>query len=140
MISECPKQKISPGREVVCYTSVSEVEQLTEAICRCTTLVQKGLDVRNLSVSGKSKSVFLSLWWGTYKTARLFEKQIPWFLIIAMIEARRSYRMIFHLLWKKGKKKERKTTCGKILLIYEENDAENVLGNRFFRKKTVSND
>lgn len=109
MISECPKQKISPGREVVCYTSVSEVEQLTEAICRCTTLVQKGLDVRNLSVSGKSKSVFLSLWWGTYKTARLFERQIPWFLIIAMIEARRSYRMIFHLLWKKGKKKERKT-------------------------------
>ncbi|XP_043801156.1 mucin-19-like [Apis laboriosa] len=48
---QCPKQKISPGREVVCYTSVSEVEQLTEAICRCTTLVQKGLDVRNLSVS-----------------------------------------------------------------------------------------
>lgn len=141
MISECPKQKISPGREVVCYTSVSEVEQLTEAICRCTTLVQKGLDVRNLSVSGKSKSVFLSLWWGTYKTARLFERQIPWFLIIAMIEARRSYRMIFHLLWKKGKKKrEKNKTCGKILLIYEENDAENVLGNGFFRKKTVSND
>ncbi|XP_053972772.1 hornerin-like [Hylaeus volcanicus] len=49
---QCPKQKTSPGREVVCYTSVSDVEQLTNTICRCTTLVHQGYDVRNLSTSG----------------------------------------------------------------------------------------
>nr|XP_033324017.1 mucin-19-like isoform X4 [Megalopta genalis] len=48
---QCPKQKTSPGREVVCYTSVSDVEQLTNAVCRCTTLVHQGYDVRNLSTS-----------------------------------------------------------------------------------------
>ncbi|KAK9307420.1 hypothetical protein QLX08_002232 [Tetragonisca angustula] len=48
---QCPKQRTSPGREVVCYTSVSNVDQLTEAVCKCTTLVQQGHDVRNLSVS-----------------------------------------------------------------------------------------
>ncbi|XP_076293318.1 uncharacterized protein LOC143215245 [Lasioglossum baleicum] len=47
----CPKQKTSPGREVVCYTSVSDIEQLTNAVCRCTTLVHQGYDVRNLSTS-----------------------------------------------------------------------------------------
>ncbi|XP_050592027.1 mucin-19-like isoform X9 [Bombus affinis] len=49
---QCPKQKLSPGREVVCYTFVSDVDQLTEAVCKCTSLVQQGYDVRNLSVSG----------------------------------------------------------------------------------------
>ncbi|XP_076656567.1 uncharacterized protein LOC143361176 isoform X6 [Halictus rubicundus] len=48
---QCPKQKTSPGREVVCYTSVSDIEQLTNAVCRCTTLVHQGYDVRNLSTS-----------------------------------------------------------------------------------------
>ncbi|XP_043514292.1 mucin-19-like isoform X2 [Frieseomelitta varia] len=48
---QCPKQRTSPGREVVCYTSVSDVDQLTEAVCKCTTLVQQGHDVRNLSLS-----------------------------------------------------------------------------------------
>ncbi|XP_026670311.1 mucin-19-like isoform X2 [Ceratina calcarata] len=48
---QCPKQKISPGREVVCYTSVTDVERLTEAVCKCTTLVQQGYDVRNVSIS-----------------------------------------------------------------------------------------
>lgn len=49
--------------------------------------------------------------------------------------------MIFHLLLEEKNKEERKTKrCGKILLIYQENDAENVLGNGFFRKKRVSND
>ncbi|XP_078034052.1 uncharacterized protein LOC144468460 [Augochlora pura] len=48
---QCPKQKTSPGREVVCYTSVSDVEQLTNAVCRCTTLVHQGYDVRNLTTS-----------------------------------------------------------------------------------------
>lgn len=112
-ISECPKQKISPGREVVCYTSVSEVELLTESICRCTTLVQKGLNVQNLSVSGKFLTPSISIFDIYTKIARSFERRIPWFLIIAMIEARRSYRMIFHLLWMKGKKKTKR--CGKIL-------------------------
>lgn len=55
-IAECPKQRTSPGREVVCYTSVSDVDQLTEAACKCTTLVQRGHDVRNLSVSGKCQT------------------------------------------------------------------------------------
>ncbi|XP_015438923.1 PREDICTED: uncharacterized protein LOC107193901 [Dufourea novaeangliae] len=49
---QCPRQKTSPGREVVCYTSVSDVEKLSNAICRCTTLVHQGYDVRNLSASG----------------------------------------------------------------------------------------
>ncbi|XP_043251298.1 hornerin-like isoform X2 [Colletes gigas] len=49
---QCPKQKTSPGREVVCYTSVSDAEQLTNAVCRCTTLVHQGYDVRNISTSG----------------------------------------------------------------------------------------
>ncbi|XP_068983254.1 mucin-19-like isoform X2 [Bombus flavifrons] len=49
---QCPKQKLSPGREVVCYTFVSDVDQLTESVCKCTSLVQQGYDVRNLSVSG----------------------------------------------------------------------------------------
>ncbi|XP_076172462.1 uncharacterized protein LOC143149186 [Ptiloglossa arizonensis] len=48
---QCPKQQTSPGREVVCYTSVSDVGQLTNAICSCTTLVHQGYDVRNLSTS-----------------------------------------------------------------------------------------
>ncbi|CAK9816968.1 Ribosome-binding protein 1 [Anthophora quadrimaculata] len=48
---QCPKQRKSPGREVVCYTSVSDVEQLTEAVCRCTTLVHQGHDARNFSIS-----------------------------------------------------------------------------------------
>ncbi|XP_076229730.1 uncharacterized protein LOC116429121 isoform X2 [Nomia melanderi] len=48
---QCPKQKTSPGREVVCYTSVSDVGKLTNALCRCTTLVHQGYDVRNLSTS-----------------------------------------------------------------------------------------
>ncbi|XP_017763210.1 PREDICTED: mucin-19-like isoform X2 [Eufriesea mexicana] len=48
---QCPKQRQSPGREVVCYTSASNVQQLTEAVCKCTTLVQQGHDVQNLSIS-----------------------------------------------------------------------------------------
>lgn len=56
LIAECPKQQTSPGREVVCYTSVSDVGQLTNAICSCTTLVHQGYDVRNLSTSGKSSA------------------------------------------------------------------------------------
>ncbi|XP_076235089.1 uncharacterized protein LOC143179660 [Calliopsis andreniformis] len=49
---ECPKQKTSPGREVICYTSVLDIEQLSNSICKCTTLVKKEYDLRNLSVSG----------------------------------------------------------------------------------------
>ncbi|CAL7933092.1 unnamed protein product [Xylocopa violacea] len=48
---QCPKQTTSPGREVVCYTSASDVEELSEAICKCTTLVQQGHDLRNVSTS-----------------------------------------------------------------------------------------
>lgn len=138
-ISECPKQKISPGREVVCYTSVSEVELLTESICRCTTLVQKGLNVQNLSVSGKFLTPSISIFDIYTKIACSFERRIPWFLIIAMIEARRSYRMIFHLLWMKGKKK--KNGVGRSCEIYQENGCEERSWKWiFFRKKRVSND
>ncbi|XP_076764813.1 uncharacterized protein LOC143431755 [Xylocopa sonorina] len=49
--SKCPKQTTSPGREVVCYTSASDIDQLTEAICKCTTLVHQGHDARNVSTS-----------------------------------------------------------------------------------------
>ncbi|KAG7210149.1 hypothetical protein KM043_011710 [Ampulex compressa] len=49
--TKCPKQRTSPGREIVCYTSTLDAEKLSESVCRCTTLVHQGHDVRNLSTS-----------------------------------------------------------------------------------------
>ncbi|KAI4503689.1 hypothetical protein M0802_001092 [Mischocyttarus mexicanus] len=45
------RQKTSPGREVICYTSKTDVKVLGDSICRCTTLVHHGNDIQNLSVS-----------------------------------------------------------------------------------------
>ncbi|XP_066584796.1 uncharacterized protein [Prorops nasuta] len=48
----CPKQKTSPGREIFCYTSTFSPEKLNDTICRCTTVVHQGHDIRDLSITG----------------------------------------------------------------------------------------
>ncbi|XP_072763525.1 uncharacterized protein [Anoplolepis gracilipes] len=49
--TKCPKRKMSPIREILCYTSVFDAQLLTDSVCSCTTLVHQHHDVRNLSVS-----------------------------------------------------------------------------------------
>ncbi|XP_029168892.1 uncharacterized protein LOC114938915 isoform X2 [Nylanderia fulva] len=49
--TKCPKRKMSPVREILCYTSALEAEPLADSICGCTTLMHQHHDVRNLSVS-----------------------------------------------------------------------------------------
>ncbi|KYN44389.1 putative chitinase 3, partial [Trachymyrmex septentrionalis] len=48
---ECPKKTTSPVREILCYTSITNVKLLTGSVCDCTTLVHQNHDVRNLSTS-----------------------------------------------------------------------------------------
>ncbi|KAL6424627.1 hypothetical protein ACFW04_009964 [Cataglyphis niger] len=49
--TKCPKKRMSPIREILCYTSALDAELLTDSVCSCTTLVHQHHDVRNLSVS-----------------------------------------------------------------------------------------
>ncbi|XP_046820279.1 mucin-19-like isoform X2 [Vespa crabro] len=49
--TKCPTQKTSPGKEVICYTFKSDVNLLSDSICKCTTLVHQGHDIQNLSIS-----------------------------------------------------------------------------------------
>ncbi|XP_031788148.1 uncharacterized protein LOC100678219 isoform X2 [Nasonia vitripennis] len=49
---KCPDREGTPGREIVCYTSRSNLELLENAICRCTTLVHQGHDLQDLDASG----------------------------------------------------------------------------------------
>ncbi|KAF7402476.1 hypothetical protein HZH66_004743 [Vespula vulgaris] len=49
--TKCPTERTSPGKEVICYTFKANVNLFSDSICRCTTLVYQGHDIRNLSVS-----------------------------------------------------------------------------------------
>lgn len=49
--TKCPKRRMSPVREILCYTSALNAQLLADSICSCTTLVHQHHDVRNLSVS-----------------------------------------------------------------------------------------
>lgn len=49
--TKCPKRRLSPIREILCYTSVFDAQLLADSICSCTTLVHQHHDVRNLSAS-----------------------------------------------------------------------------------------
>ncbi|XP_044589686.1 uncharacterized protein LOC123268564 isoform X6 [Cotesia glomerata] len=50
--SKCPVQRMSPGREILCYTSTFDFKQLEDSICRCTTLVHQGHDLQDLTTTG----------------------------------------------------------------------------------------
>ncbi|XP_070149001.1 mucin-22 isoform X2 [Polyergus mexicanus] len=50
-MSQCPKRRMSPVREILCYTSALDAQLLADSVCSCTTLVHQHYDVRNLSVS-----------------------------------------------------------------------------------------
>ena len=52
-ISECPRQKTSPGKRILCYTEIYEIEPLEDSICSCTILVHHGHDLQNLALSRK---------------------------------------------------------------------------------------
>lgn len=141
-ISECPKQKISPGREVVCYTSVSEVELLTESICRCTTLVQKGLNVQNLSVSGKfpTPSISIFVMWHIYKNCTLVWKTDSLILDNRDDRSQTIVSNNFPLVMDERKRKKQ-NGVGRSCEIYQENGCEERSWKWiFFRKKRVSND
>ncbi|KYM96558.1 putative chitinase 3, partial [Cyphomyrmex costatus] len=51
-VTECPQRKTSPVREILCYTSIFDVNKLlSSSVCDCTTLVHQNHDIRNLSIS-----------------------------------------------------------------------------------------
>ncbi|XP_048509565.1 mucin-19-like isoform X3 [Athalia rosae] len=49
---KCPRQRTSPGKEILCYTATNDVDQLANTICRCTTLVHQGHELHNISITG----------------------------------------------------------------------------------------
>ncbi|XP_012225078.2 serine-rich adhesin for platelets [Linepithema humile] len=49
--TKCPKRRMSPVREIFCYTSSFDVQLLVDSVCSCTTLVHQNHDVRNFSIS-----------------------------------------------------------------------------------------
>ncbi|XP_034934501.1 uncharacterized protein [Chelonus insularis] len=50
--TKCPQQRVSPGREILCYTSSLNIKVLENSICRCTTLVHQGHDLQDLGKTG----------------------------------------------------------------------------------------
>ncbi|XP_046737239.1 mucin-19-like isoform X2 [Diprion similis] len=48
----CPRQRTSPGKEILCYTSSNDPEELADVICKCTTLVHQGHELHNLTTAG----------------------------------------------------------------------------------------
>ncbi|KAF7993038.1 hypothetical protein HCN44_005819 [Aphidius gifuensis] len=58
----CTRQNTSPGKEILCYTSTDNIENLKNNICKCTTLVHHGHDIKNLSITHiqKLKNYFIN--------------------------------------------------------------------------------
>ncbi|XP_051169423.1 uncharacterized protein LOC127286862 isoform X2 [Leptopilina boulardi] len=50
--AKCPRQRNSPGKEILCYTESYNIQRLEDVICSCTVLVHQGHDIQNLPDTG----------------------------------------------------------------------------------------